>query len=189
MPPGRGRSVTKRSVNRGHVVCTSHAVHHFLPVRTRSPPDRMRNVGINHPACFVSYKLEKDAAGLPFGFLWSLIASPLYHLVSLAPASFISIFENDEPSNVMCPEGDCQNTLNYAVVWYSLSSLSFSFEHCWKNSCSIRLGGQDCFRLGGRLWILHDLKRKPWLVFLCVEALHIVALVLGALWIVPLIPL
>lgn len=72
----------------------------------------------------MSYKLEKDAAGLPFGFLWSLIASPLYHLVSLSPASFISMFENDEQLSVICPEGDCQNMLNYAVVRYSLSSLS-----------------------------------------------------------------
>lgn len=25
---------------------------------------------------------------------------------------------------MICPEGDCQNTVNYAVVQYSLSSLS-----------------------------------------------------------------
>lgn len=31
---------------------------------------------------------------------------------------------SDEQSSVICPEGDCQNTVNYAVVQYSLSSLS-----------------------------------------------------------------
>lgn len=123
--PWEEREVSQSALSTGTSVAgTSHAVHHFLAVHPHSPPDRMRDVWINLTVCSVSYKLEKDAAGLPFGFLWSLIASPLYHLVSLSPASFTSIFENDEQSSVICPEGDCQNVLNYAVVQYSLSSLS-----------------------------------------------------------------
>lgn len=121
------------------VLLTLHIISYPCILSSR----RMRNVWMGHTACSVSYKLEKDAAGLSFRFLCSLIASSLYHPVSLSPASFISIFENDEQSSVTCPEGDCQNTLNYAVVQHSFSSLSSSFKYCWKKRCSDRLGGQD----------------------------------------------
>lgn len=121
IPLGRGRSVTNHYVNKGHIACASHAVHHFLSVHTLSAPQRMRNTWINHTACSMSYKLEKDAADLPFISLWSLIAFPLYHLVSLSPASFLSIFENDEQSNVTVPR---RWLSKHAELW---SSPVFSF--------------------------------------------------------------
>lgn len=54
----------------------------------------------------------------------------VFNCLSIISSSvpFSSLFSypslrSDEQSSVMCPEGDCQNTLNYAVVRYSLFSL------------------------------------------------------------------